>query len=500
MADRVDELREKWERAIARDRPADAIAPLLELEKLAQREARWSQRLGEAYRRLGKMREAEEAFVRAMDRYIEQGFVPQAVAMSKLVIGMNPSRVDVLARIAPKTAPAPRLVPPPPATQAPAQSTQQASPPLALAQAGSLPPAPSPPEPIAAARPAPAVGTLAPPTAPPARMPPPLPPRAKRPEPVRLARASDAAPGEIRFDELGDRKSIEIVFEEPEELVDVIEMVDSRTPSVVPPPPPPIDRVAKMAGTRLFAGLSKHALVALASAAELAEFAPGANVFRRNDAADALYAIVEGTAKVTVRGSPDIRLGEGDVFGEACLLEEAQRQADVDAESPLMALRIRKKALDEVTSHHAEVENALFELLARRLVMNLMHTSPLFASFEPSARLELSQMFEVRRAELGTVLAERGLRSDGLYVLLAGDVRADTGTVSPIRIARGSAFGHASLLGGDPSDVTITAVTEAVLLRLPAARFASLAAFYPPALAHLSETAHVPLKPSLVPL
>jgi len=55
-----------------RDRPAMRSAH--ELEKLETDEPRWSQRLGEALRRLGKTREAEEAFVRATERYVKRAF------------------------------------------------------------------------------------------------------------------------------------------------------------------------------------------------------------------------------------------------------------------------------------------------------------------------------------------------------------------------------------------------------------------------------------------
>jgi CRP-like cAMP-binding protein len=220
----------------------------------------------------------------------------------------------------------------------------------------------------------------------------------------------------------------------------------------------------------------------------------------RDERAFALYAIVSGSARVTVAGSNStIRLKEGDVFGEASLLDEGQRQADVKAETPLMTLRIEKHALDAVTKEHPEVEDALFDLLARRLITNLMQVSPLFAAFDPPVRLELAQTFEVRRAPAGTVLAERGRRSDGLYVLLAGNVMAEPQGKVATRIARGTAFGHASLLGSGTAEVTVRTATEAVVLRMPAAGFTSLAAHYPPVLAHLAETANEPLPMSRRP-
>jgi CRP-like cAMP-binding protein len=438
-AARIEELRAQWDGAVERDRPADATTALAELEKLEDGEPRWSQRLGEALRRLGKLREAEEAFVRAAERYAEKGFLPHAIAMAKLVMAklvaaMNPAHGDLLARLEPKK--------------------------------------PAPP-------PLPAKRAAAPPAVP-------------------LQRAEDSSIDEVRFTD-SEASTLDIVLTDLEDL-DVIESVDLVVSELLPEPrEPSIDRLGAMATFRLFAGLSREALLDLADAAELVELIPGAMMMMRDEPAFALYAIVDGIARVTVRGSPEIRLGEGDVVGEGCLLDEGQRQADVRAETPLMALRIEKQKLDDVTQRHPGVGEALFQLLARRLVMNLMHASPLFTSFEPRVRLELAQMFEVRRAEPGTLLAERGKRSDGLYVLLSGNVTATASDGEETRIARGSTFGHASLVGAVGADMTVTASTEAVLLRLPATKFGALAATYPPALAILAESADEPLRASLLP-
>jgi CRP-like cAMP-binding protein len=252
-----------------------------------------------------------------------------------------------------------------------------------------------------------------------------------------------------------------------------------------------------MATFRLFGALSPAALLALSHAAELVEFAPNAMIVVRDERAFALYGIVSGAADVTVAGTETtVRLKEGDVFGEASLLDDGQRQASVRAATALMTLRIEKHALDAVTKEHPEVEDALFDLLARRLVANLMQTSPLFRPFEPHDRHALAEAFEIRRAPAGTTFSETGRRSDGLYVLLLGNVTSIGAGTATLRVKRGSVFGHASLLGAGTADTTIRAVTECVVLRMPSSKFTELAAHYPPVLAYLAETAHEPLPAS----
>lgn len=419
----VDALRGEWERAIEKDRHADAAKALAALEQAEPGDPQWSHRLGDALRRLGKTREAEAAFERATRRYAAKGFMPKAIAMAKLVIALNPARTDVLASLEAKPAD----------TKAP----------------------------------------------PPLRPPPPV-------EPAPLSVARDSLDDEVRFvDE--PRSSIVI------EVGEVVELtVDEEAPDAA-------DHRATMASVRLLSGLPEAALSSLAAAAELVEVPASGYVMRRGEPADALFAIVEGAVIVALRDGTTFALGEGDVVGEGCLLDEAERQADVRALRPAMLLCVPKAALDRATDAHPEVLARLFDLLARRLVSNLVGTAPLFAAFEPDARLSLARMFEVRRAPAGTVLAARGRRSDGLYVLVAGHLEAASDGAPPVKVARGSSFGHGSLLGGRPAAETVTAVTESLVLRLPAAKFATLAALYPPALAHLAEILDEPLRASLLP-
>lgn len=485
-AKKAEELRAAWERALEKGKHADAAKALGDLEGLEPTEPLWSHRLGEALRRVGRSGEAEDAFARAAEKYLERGFLPRAVAMAKLVASLNPARGDLLARITPGARPAPHVAPrvvasAPVAVRAPVPEAP------ILVRTGASPAAEAP-LPLS-------LSSFPPPGARIASAP---------PAPVRaapLARAVDARADEVRFED-APPSSIHFQIEDVSEISGAILLddedeagvdstptarVDMRAPIVLPEPS--IDRLGFMAASRLFAGLSREALLAMAEAAELAEFVAEAFVVAKDEPAYAMYAIVEGRARVVVKGATIAALGEGDVFGEACLLDEGRRQADVRAETELMTLRIEKRALDDVAARFPEVEDVLFDLLARRLVMNLMHTSPLFTVFEPKLRLELAQLFEVRRAEAGTVLAEEGRRSDGLYVVLAGTVLSRQGDGPETRIARGTTFGQTSLLGGGASLVSIRTAGESVLLRMPAAKFGALAALYPPALAYLSEIA-----------
>jgi hypothetical protein len=89
-----------------------------------------------------------------------------------------------------------------------------------------------------------------------------------------------------------------------------------------PPDPTPAD-LASMPAHPLFADLSKEAFADLARASALVQLGHGADVFRRGDPADGLYAIVEGSVRIANAhvpvGSHSV-LAEGEVFGESCLV------------------------------------------------------------------------------------------------------------------------------------------------------------------------------------
>src|SRR5690606_4657081 len=100
MARDVRQLRADAADAAAAGKHKRALAAYLELEQLEPRDAQWSKRAGETYRRLGKEKEAVSAFGRAAERYAQGGFLVQAIAVCKLILQIDPRNADALRRIA----------------------------------------------------------------------------------------------------------------------------------------------------------------------------------------------------------------------------------------------------------------------------------------------------------------------------------------------------------------------------------------------------------------
>ena len=578
-SDRADKLRHQLDKAIEKGRVKEAIAALGDLERLEPKEPRWPQRLGDLLRRDGQGPKAEEAYLRALDVYSKQGFLPQAVALAKLVVSLNPARAGMLDQIGQQgtrdlrrtlsgarrgltaAPPAPAAEPADASVAAP--EAVPAAPPRArfLPRAAPRVVAPPPPEELEPksvevdlgsldARSvevdlasiesssgevdlraiAPEVIEIEPESEPeelepevseaePSSVPPELlgavlaAPRRRPPPPDARSRwgktaekhqsfiggvplegmlaaaralepAEDVEHDEVRFSDVPEDEWVEVESTELEGMRPA-----SATPAEASAEEWGAERLAALSGAALFAEVSPEALGALARAAQVVELLSGEHVFRHGEEADALYVIVEGTALVVLPwlSGGGIDLVRGQIFGEACLLQGGKRHSDVRAKGPLLLLRIARDDLSEIVVAHSEVHELLFDLLVQRRVANLLQSAPLFAPFDLEQRKELANMFEVRWAAPGVVLQERGKRSDGLYLLLVGEfAEVVAGRQTPV--ALGTVIGHRSLLSRELAARTIVAVTESVVLRMPAKRFGAFAVQFPPALAALATT------------
>ena len=85
----------------------------------------------------------------------------------------------------------------------------------------------------------------------------------------------------------------------------------------------------------LFADASDEELKKVAAFADSREVDEGTEVIGEGEFSRELMAIEDGTAEVTRDGERVAKLGKGDIFGEAGMLDDEMRSATVTATSPL---------------------------------------------------------------------------------------------------------------------------------------------------------------------
>ncbi|HUK66846.1 MAG TPA: cyclic nucleotide-binding domain-containing protein [Anaeromyxobacteraceae bacterium] len=259
--------------------------------------------------------------------------------------------------------------------------------------------------------------------------------------------------------------------------------------------PQPIPDPSRLPEIPLFSDLSREAFVALSRRLTLHRVEAGATIVREGELGTSFFVIAAGRVRVeraAARGPLLLaELCEGSFFGEMAVLSGAERVASVVAEEPCELLEIRADVLEEVSRTYPHVATSLTKFYRQRLLSNALATSPLFRPFGRDDRIALMWRFRSREVQAGEVLVREGEPSEGLFVVLSGEVdvtkRAGGETLQAARLTEGDVFGEMSCLSKGSASATVTARRRTTLLLLPRAAFDEVVLAYPPVLAVVSE-------------
>ncbi len=248
----------------------------------------------------------------------------------------------------------------------------------------------------------------------------------------------------------------------------------------------------------IFSSLSAPALRALMAAFEVQIVAKGEKVIEQGAPGAEAFVLGRGELEV-VRTRPDApdlllaRLGNGAIFGEMALLARSPRAASVVAVRPSIVLKVRVEALDAVARESPEVGIAFAAYCQKRMVGNLVRTSPLLGPLSASERQALIERFDSKTFETGAKLIVQGQESDGIHVIASGEVavvRNDAGEdVSIATLGVGEVVGEVSLVFRRVSNADVVAVHPTMTLHLPRPRFMEIVREHPTLLAQLYELA-----------
>jgi len=519
-------LREEAAAAVAAGKHKRALAAYLELERLEANDAQWAKRAGETYRRLGNNANAIEAFERSAERYAQNGFLVQAIAVCKVILQIDPNHADTFRRLAEMNE---RIG----ASQTRAASMADNNPALhenpsvaAIRGRTTTDTAVRPPDeallrarrdgdgfrrPGTASSPSIAIG------------------RSKsRPIALPLGAPIDSVDLKTEVAEVpqhkGDAPGIHIIpideddFEQhttntertslsdlpafeldaPDEMVtpeisESTELDLSDLEEIPLAQPRVIGSAAAraLAETPLFAGMPSDALQALVANLQLVSLERGEILFRAGEPSDALYVIVEG--ELAVQGDPSSvelsRLGPGSFLGEVALMTDQPRAATVACVQPAELLRIDRHTLSRVLANHGDVLRAVLRFVRDRLVDRWMRTSPLFRPFNDAQRIELAAKFKFLEIDAGTVVLGTGERPDGLYIVLAGQFLVLRNGSAVAQLGPGDLIGETALLSGGAFKSDVVARGKGLALCLPAAIFREVIMTHPHVLEYIGEQA-----------
>ena len=419
------QLREEAASAVARGKFEVALALYGELEQLEPSAAAWPKRVGETHRRMGDAAGAVIAFERAVDKYVHDGLLVQAIAVCKLILQIDPHHASTAVRLSELATPTPaearavRGRAPSPMMTTPnggaesiamarraAQAAGDDKPARRVASDPRRDEAPASraalldlPLPTAPAE-APVVARVASETAVrpvtpaevlrrsgnrhPVTLPPgggldAIPLALVMPDSQRVVRddGTDAGMSVLRID---------VAFDEVDDEVE-IEIVDPRRMALLKTP--------------VFAALPADALEALIGQLELRDLYNGEEVFHEGDTGTTMFVISEGEVEVAAYGQDLATLGPGAFFGEIALVTDLPRSATIRAKGRVELLALDREVVRAAAVTAPEIIGALLHFVRDRLVDRVARTSPLFRPFSEDERALLAARFDVIEVDAG---------------------------------------------------------------------------------------------------
>jgi CRP-like cAMP-binding protein len=208
-------------------------------------------------------------------------------------------------------------------------------------------------------------------------------------------------------------------------------------------------------------------------------------VFSQGDAADRLYVVLEGAVVPVSEESNGmkggIRMGvieSGDFFGEIGLLTDQPRNATIRTLVETRLLAINRRAVWHLLSNHEETLTLLLRTLRTRLIDRLVRTHPMFNLFGRAKQGAFAKQFRLIEVRDGSTVIQQGLKHQGLYVVLAGQLEivesSGRGDKSLGIAEHGDVLGEFSELFEQAAHASVIARSRCWLLNLTHPRFKSI--------------------------
>jgi len=249
----------------------------------------------------------------------------------------------------------------------------------------------------------------------------------------------------------------------------------------------------------LFSGLDQAALRAFLEIFEPKLYASGKRVVEEGSTGTEAFVVARGELDVTRHAMNSsivhlARLGSGALVGEMALLSRAPRAATVTATGPALLLIARKTELDQAVAKSPALGREFAEHCRRRMLDNLIKTSPILRSVNPGERADLVQRFAIRTFEPGDRVITQGRSADGLFLVASGEVgivhKEPNGESTVIaRLGPGEVLGEVALVLRRPANASVIAQHPTVTLLLPRERFLEAVRAHPQVFVDLYELA-----------
>jgi cGMP-dependent protein kinase 2 len=211
---------------------------------------------------------------------------------------------------------------------------------------------------------------------------------------------------------------------------------------------------------------------------EIAAFAAGETIFRRNDPGSSLFAIVTGAVAVEVAPGTDVMIGAGSIFGEVGLISGRRRGSTVRAAKPCVLLEIPRSATLKLMSQAPAVKRAITRISTERQLLQM------FGSGLTAADLtDVMAHSEIKQVRAGETILVEGDAGRDIYVIRSGSMIVEKKVGGkPIFLSylpAGSYVGEMALIEGSTRTATVRAAIKSEVLRIDGEAFAALLDTHP---------------------
>ena len=128
-----------------------------------------------------------------------------------------------------------------------------------------------------------------------------------------------------------------------------------------------VEKVLFLQRVPVFASVPGEDLVTLARSAVVMTLHEGDVIFREGEPGGAMYLVISGSVRLTVRGREVAELSPNDVFGEQSIFDQEPRATTATVVKPTELLRVSAEDFHEAVRETVEIAEAVIRVLNRRL-------------------------------------------------------------------------------------------------------------------------------------
>lgn len=129
----------------------------------------------------------------------------------------------------------------------------------------------------------------------------------------------------------------------------------------------PVERVLILKNADLLSDVGPRHLLGLAEAAREVEISKGDRIYKAEDAADALYMVVEGRVKLSTDERLMSEVGPGEAFGTWSLVDDSARGHRAECVQDGLLLALHREEFYDVAADDLPLLQVVVRALARRL-------------------------------------------------------------------------------------------------------------------------------------